>query len=975
MRKNLLTMRAGLLLVASILCGTMSAQASEDDLQAFIDQSANRQQTRAEGDDFTVVDLSAFQATERLTTLQIPSGNYRFINGSLTKAESLQGPMVQVSGGSIVEVGKGASFGTQMGGVVNRSPMLLLDNAKIIVAEGGNIAAGYNENGKYDDVVWMSNASDAFVLDGGWIDGAIVCQVINATINLNSGWTHTRGADYGTIYTYSDVHTTGEFWLHVDLQGKDNVVWLGSELKYNMEITGGEKTTGDAIVKGSLAGSSVAPSGYTLTNTDLSMVTFKSKKYSTDLQDNAIVLVEGDDLQQYINSLQTGVMSDVNLSLFKAVTRTKTLLVSGGRQVRFINGTLDRATTLNAPVMLVDDNSLVEVSTDAAITGQGHIADDNACEVVRLNIGTLRITDGYVEGACEVRQYTGGVIVLGGPDHDPAIALTSSKDELVLDGGTIYGGITCNVTGANIQLKSGKFCGTRFRSTTLASRGQTESMKMPAAGTYEPVIDTYSDVHIDAITTYSFNWGVLEEEYQSSPIDITLHGKNTVVYQQCPMTGGLRIKAPDKVNNDVLVYGSNYQLTKDDQALVNYDGNTTYQVVLTGNRIYLYYDDLQQFINDHDKGNGTEEDPYTTNVPCSGINVNNGVEFPEDDLQWFITGKPEVGEVTEEADTCQGAVRQNEGDIIIRPGSTVTFTHIYFWGCGCKNYIYVWGTLIIDYNIYIYNYLRFIYLRPGGRVIIRGLNGTVIEEFIYIEGGTVEYHGGDVTGGTYGWYNTGGVIYIYDGTISGGICGGYTGITGTTYIHGGTIYGGFVNYGTTYWYGGTVTGVCTVGGYGHTIYNYEGGKIYIYGGTCSGPGTIWSQGDIYLDGCSNVTINDIYVILGCRIYILSKLTYVLRLHITIENILLDTPIILGGEGYQLTAEDCEFLQIELPEGYEWRYDEATGGVIISKIDAAVSSIKADNSSKAPVRNMQGRRAERTVSGQVYTREGKKYIAK
>lgn len=973
MRKNLLTLRAGLL-VASILCGTMSAQASEDDLQAFIDQSANRQQTRAEGDDFTVVDLSAFQATERLTTLQIPSGNYRFINGSLTKAESLQGPMVQVSGGSIVEVGQGACFGTQMGGVVNRSPMLLLDNAKLIVATGGYIAAGYDENGKFDDVVWMSNASDAFVLDGGWIDGAIVCQVIDATIDLNSGGLHTRGADYGTIYTYSDVHTTGEFWLHVDLQGVDNVVKLSSKLIYNMEITGGEKTAGDVIVRGD---------NYTLTSADLAKVTFKSKKYSIDLQDNTIVLVEGDDLQQYINSLQPGTMSDVNLSLFKAVTRTKTLLVSGGRQVRFINGTLNRATTLNAPVMLVEDNGMVEVSTDAAITGQGHIADNNACEVIRLNTGSLKIIDGYVEGACELRNYTDGSIYLGGPSHDPAIALTSSKDELILDGGTIYGGITCSVAGASIKLKSGKFCGIRYVSTEQAARPMSGPNRMPAAGSYEPKIDTYSSVHVGNVETYSFNWGMEEinldgttsSPFKSSPIDITLHGKQTVILQQSKLPDGWHIKAPDKVNNDVLIYGDNYQLTNDDLALVNYEGNTTYQVVRTGNKIYLYYDDLQSFIDDHDQGNGTGDDPYKTNVPCNGVNVNNGVEFPEDDLQWFITGQPEAGSVTEEADTCQGAIRQNEGDIIIRPGSTVTFTHIYFWGCGCKNYIYVWGTLIIDYNIYIYNYLRFIYLRPGGRVIIRGLNGTVIEEFIYIEGGTVEYHGGDITGGTYGWYNIGGVIYIYDGTIRGTTCGGYTGTGSSTYIHGGTIYGGFVNYGTTYWYGGTVTGICTVGGFGHTIYNYKDGIIYIYGGLCSGPGTIWSQGDIYIDGGNTVTINDIYVILGCRIYILSKLTYILRLHITIENIVLDTPIILGGEGYRLTADDCNYLQIELPEGYEWRYDEATGGIIISQYDAAVSAVKADNSSKAPVRDMQGRRAERTISGQVYTREGKKYIAK
>lgn len=973
MKRSLQYFRAGLLLLLAMLtCGAVTAQPSGDDLQTFIDQAASRQQTRADGDGFVEVDLSAFQAVERLTTLQIPSGKYRFINGSLTKSTSLTGPMVHASGGSFVEVGKGANFGTQMGGVVNGAPMVMLDNAHLIVASGGNICAGYLQGGKFDDVVWMSNSADGFSLDGGWIDGAIVCQVINASIHLNSGSVHTRGADFGNIYAYSDVHTTGDFWLHVDLQGKDNVVWLGSELKFPMEISGGEKTLGDAIVRGSVAGSQP---GYTLTETDLSNVSFSSRRYTIELQNNAIVLAEGDDLQQYINSLQPGAMSAVDLSQFKAVTRTKTLLVSGGRQVRFTNGTLDRAASLNAPVLLIDGDSQVEVAAEAAITGQGHITDDDACEVVRLNNGSLRITGGYVEGACEVRQFTGNVAYLGGPGHDPAIALTSTKDQLILDGGTIYGNITCSVSGAAILLNSGKLSGTRFGSTSQASRQPSGAKKMPAAGTYEPMIDTYSDVHVKNVTPYSFNWGLFDTEFQLSSIDVTLHGKATAVYQQATIQGGLRITAPDKVNNDVLVYGENYLLTDEDGLLVSYVGDSKYKVVKETNKIYLYYDDLQDFLDNPGEGNGTEDDPYKTKVPCNGVNVNNGLKFPEDDLQWFITGKPEVSQTTEETDTCQGAVRQNDGDIVVSPGSTVTFTHLYFWGCGCKNYVYVWGTLIIDYNIYIHNYLRFIYLRPGGRVIIRGLNGTVTEEVVYVDGGTIEYRGGDVTGGTYGWYNTGGIIYIYDGTIRGGTCGGYTGVKGTTYIYGGTIFGGFVNYGTTYWHGGTVTGVCPIGGAGHTIYNYQGGTIYIYGGTCSGPGSIWSQGVIYLDGGSNVSVNDIYVILGCRIYIISKLTYVLRLHITIENVILDTPIILGGEGYTLTADDCSHLQIELPEGYEWHFDEAAGGVVITKVDAAVNAIKADGSPKVQVHDLQGRRADRTVSGQVYTREGKKYMAK
>lgn len=79
---------------------------------------------------------------------------------------------------------------------------------------------------------------------------------------------------------------------------------------------------------------------------------------------------------------------------------------------------------------------------------------------------------------------------------------------------------------------------------------------------------------------------------------------------------------------------------------------------------------------------------------------------------------------------------------------------------------------------------------------------------------------------------------------------------------------------------------------------------------------------------------NVYITRDCRIYITNKLTYMLRLYFSAKDIILKQPIVLGGDGYMLTADDCKYIDIDLPEGYEWKYDETRHAIIItSKGDA------------------------------------------
>jgi len=928
---------ASLVLLTVILSvGALPVTAQNDDLQDYINSVSSGSngvspQTRATtSDGFTIVDLSQFSATNRTTTLQVTNGQkLRFVNGTLSSTSELKGPLVLVGNESAVEVASldctsktGASF---EGGLVR------LNNGTLRVKDYGNINALKTSSNKsggpafvpnipieivlYRPVVEMTGVADKFYLeDNGWINGLIVNEKEtgrNNIISISGGNMYYNDSDSGEIKTTSDVLTTGKIGtpVNIELLETGNVLKLSGLVETNFKINVATRDIGDKVAEGI---------GYTLTENDYKNIAVYNGNdiwLNTKIKNNAIYINEYDDIQEFIDHTPTnasgykGKCTDVDLLKFSNTRLSKTLNITGRRNIRFINGELTRSADLNAPLMQIDEGSgVIVASRDSNVSTRAVIKDDNLknIELIRLNDGHLFVENyGWVSAGYSTahNQYDNSVLIEHG-------------EFILRDNGWVSGPIVGNSTNSSIHIEGGSmFTGSSDFGT----------------------IDAYSDVYAVGDV-----W-----------LHVNLLGKDNHVLLCSPLKGEMQITAPAKTYNDVIVSGVclirpiggypadytyyQYGIGQDDFSkikFVNDKGMGIYLIpaegfIISGNIGYvrISIDDLQSFIDnlgdDDSNGKGTEDDPHKGYIPCSGIDVNSDVNFNGDDLQYYLLyGKMPAEEGQTEED-CEGTVRQNDGDVYIDKGSTVTFKEIYWHGCGCSHYIYVSGTLIIDIDVHIYNYLRFIHVLPGGRVIIRGLNGEVVDEVIYVDGGTVEYHGGDTSGGKYGWYCAGGVIYIYDGTIKGGTCGGYTGKGGTTYIYGGTVYGGIINYGTTYIHGGTVSG-----GSRHTIYNYKGGKIYIYGGTCSGTGTVWNEGDLYLDGGNSVSISDVYVIRGCHIYILSRLTYILRLHITVENIVLNTPIILGGDGYRLTEEDCGKLQIDLPDGYAWRFDQSTGGIII-----------------------------------------------
>ena len=601
-----------------------------------------------------------------------------------------------------------------------------------------------------------------------------------------------------------------------------------------------------------------------------------------------------DDLQEYVNKVSAqnagrhqapNNIIDVDLSQFSATKRKTTLDVANGNNYRFINGTLTRDASLDGPILHVGGGCYVEIGNGATISAEESSSNREA----------------IIQDGAELQLLKGGAI--RGKKGCTSVLMTTASDNFTMQYGTLYGTLVCEASDATINFNGGE-----LEWSNISGNDFYDTFKSAA------------DINVNSMP---FN----------DVIRVELTGKNNVINMDSDFCPLFYVKAPAKKSGDVLVkvlhFGTYWSLD-DVKKYTTWQGDQKYGTYADSktNTVKLSYDDLQRFFDDPDDKDEhcgcSDEDPYRVDIPCDGLTMKKDLDVPDDDLYWAINGRPEGQE--DEYD-CEGQVDEGENDVYIRPKAKVRWRWLRWRGCGCQGkHIWVYGTLRI-YRVWYYYYWRFIHVMPGGKVIIEDLNGDCDETVFHVEGGEVDY-GGDnshCSGGKYGWYCTGGVIYIRGGWLSGGTCGGWTGPKGKSYHYDGTVHGGIHNYGWHYFYGGT----CSGGG-SYTIYNYKGGHFYYYKGTCTDGGKIWNEGDLYIDGGGAISCGDIYCIKGGCIYILKKLTFTLRLIITEENIVPGATIVVGGDGYTLTQDDIDRIQIDLPDGYEWKYDGACGCISIIK---------------------------------------------
>lgn len=996
----------------------MAAEKS-DDLQEFITKSAS---TLTRASDVIEVDLSQFTATTRTKTLEISTGKaYRFINGTLTAASTFKDFLLLISNNSTVSWSTDAIMQPRTLSTSSESTNALvkIDNG-IFNLTGGKLNYYKTSDGNYSIYPALirttsTSSSNSINMLSGRIDGGVDCSNSLDKLYVYEGGAYVFYINSSALGAkiYYDANHAQIREIHNYVKGsKRNHVLISSSVKYGQLIFEDYNTSVNTDV--------VLAEGmglYTLTSTDVSKMKYRvylgSNKYDEDyeiyLENNQAkfrkkgegVINTADDLQARLNAIAAkGTATEANPETVEiaaaGITIGKYITVPKKCHALITGGSIGFSNTYvfgHAVFGLSKSSSLTfeNISFNCITTGTW-LADDYFISLggnltignnvvfknqnPNSNVGLINIQNGgsltyksgnffsaktAVTGAVN-SDYYGTVNMLGGNIESNSSAILA-KDVTVKNGATVVGSNT--VIGC-------QWLYTDDKSTIkcIDAKGTCVSLGSQDAFSAGNFIGGKNQIE------------VREALYMSRFTPLTVYlCANAYLHTFVNKTA---------TNNILTIDGdwANFALEKAFMKYVKPNEYKYYKFINIPDDREIYYnekeqtvsirkkvydeDDLQNWINGggSNSGKGTEDDPKGIDLPSGGCVINAPVDFGNDDdyddLWWYINGKNDDG-------SNKDFLISEKGDVTIHRNTTLSLSNLNLSNTG-TGYIYVSGTLIIDVNINITRIYRLIRVLPGGRVIWKGGNGTgtdITKEFLYVEtGGTLEYHGGTIGGGELGFHGYG-TTYIYGGNIGGTKYGGYTYPSGITTISGGTISGGYYNDGKTTISGGTFIG----GGSGigdYVYWNGKGGTTTITGGTfgTSGNGTIYNGGTLYLGG-DGYAYDHIYNGASGRIYIIGKLNIIIRIHINITDIVLDTPIILGGSDYVLTAEDIKKIQIILPDGYTWRYDASRGGIIITST-TGIKDVTVDADNKVQYFDASGRKIEKLQKGLniVKTSDGK-----
>lgn len=106
-------------------------------------------------------------------------------------------------------------------------------------------------------------------------------------------------------------------------------------------------------------------------------------------------------LQQALDRVTSGSnVTEFNLSQFDS-NISDTLFIRGGINVRFVNGTLKRVENRN-PLIVIKDNSSLEIGKDAIIRGEGSIP------IIIVSGGNLTVSGGHIDGTVYSQEERAG---------------------------------------------------------------------------------------------------------------------------------------------------------------------------------------------------------------------------------------------------------------------------------------------------------------------------------------------------------------------------------------------------------------------------------------------------------------------------------------------------------------------------------------------------------------------------------------
>ena len=953
----------------------MAAQA-QTDLQQTLDALASAPPSRA--GEITEIDLSPYGPQTK--TLEVRNGvRVRFVNGTLTCTDDLKDPIVNISGGSYLEL---ASTAAIMSGKGNCNT-----NHGIVTMRGGDF---YITGGQM-----LNNPS----VDWG------CCMILSEPELIDSGINNikmTSGNIFGPIWSYKDtdhIELTGgavsglraygrkasiilggvEIESFTSVGGPDNVVPkitapLKSEIEFDVGVV-------DAIA--------VRGGNYSITDSDLQkirvycnfeddwevyydgdFVRFREKqgiKNSADLQaaidaltgpgtieipqegalidqpifigshqvtltGGALNIVEGFDQKtnaDFVFSISDGgrlTLGDITYNENNNYHHYSRFFVYKGTLI-FDNGfkTSNLYQGKEGFVGFISSSySNIEIRDGNIQLSTGNIINSREQSEIYVRGGELVTANYYAAIWGKANVYQSGGYILA---PDKVTLMLDGENSFTINGGTISGGTYGNVIEGNYT----NYYGGNIIGNSSTSKGNIsgqpnfselnnllfDGQSQVAGNVALPTCNLYKDSEITVISKLMYKWEI--KSYYWDKIE---------------------------QNKPIILSSNSYKLTRADfemMEFINLPAGCSAKFNEAEGYVYIGEQSLQDLL---DSLAGDEEGTITPGD--DGLDVDEDVNVP-DDLQLLIDGLAENG--------TNGDMRFNGGNLNVPPTASVTIKNININGCGKGNHIYVDGTLVIEETVTVKQFIDiFIHVRRGGHVIWKGGNagGTGSSEAvtipIYNDGGTVEYRGGSVHGTDTGIKNAGGTVVIYGGTVSGGSGGGiynYTG--GTVRINDGRIYGGIFNYGTMHIYNGEIHGTQSV----PSVSNY--GDFTMYEGMLDGGGSgisITTITDITICGC--VDMQDIYIHLGVKIFITAKIETEVRIHVIIDgDVPGETVLVYGANGYNLTQSDFDKLRFILPNGWIAKFDPVTLSITVSK-PAGIDGVTNDaDDTVHDVYNLQG----------------------
>ena len=985
---------------------------TNEDLQAAIDKA-----TAIIGDGIAEVDLRNIDESlcpffEMHGTVYIRAGQkVRLIDGILINAEGYNGPIITVQAGGFLELGNTLDIDTGYFNVTGgelllsgfRFPHLIRGDTETIIVSDSNDSSYSNHSvinitgGSQVDMVHLSKNPDVLYAGGNSTLGGVIASSPDNSINLS-----------GNLFYNWPIPVL----IKSDTEGQNVHVNITSALDYYIQFY--PPSCGIDIDNTLAVGST--DSLYTLTEKDLSHIYYFDEnnpdKFTLYLEDNAIkvkVTTTAFDLQAELDRIAaadtfTYAKPDTIIIPEEGIVIDKEIIVDKKCHAVLTGGPIVIDNNINAKHVFALSGSIILKD----ITFDCNNNNDCLFEYYFRGGGNLNVGENTSFINCSRETPVGLFYQQKGAElfYGSESVFKTKKNVVFADEATRifinYG----SVESQDIAIDAPKSQIVHWGGT-VASAGDY----VIRCGTYQSVVhNTVKSLREDASSVVLIETEVAELRTGS----YIGEGSRIIIKERARIMCGGDLALPTfRLEKDAWATftGTNRLTLAGDWQDFTIGRNVVYCDVADTAKINFlkpwpsgayptYYKtegafcfaDLQWIIDHPLNNTGEDDEPVNIAVPCDGLNTQKDISLAG--LQALIDGSPteECGEpssitIHPLCTSCSATPPtiivkpwNCGGDVDIPKGSCISLINIYVDGLGGTKRIYVYGTLIIDINVYIRNFGGYaIHVRPGGHVIYRG-NGGGATGFIYNEGGRVTIEQGEMGGGSgFGVVNIDGTVEIFCGCkdkeiptkIYGGIQNGNAnGGGGTIHIYGGDIYeGGIVNHGNIYIHGGTFH---SPGGK-PTIENH--GELHLDGGLVDGD--IYTYNDLHLCGCASVT--DIHLRGGQTIYITERLQIKLRIHVFVQGTFGDgSCIAIGAGGYVLTEEDLKLIEIILPDGYEWEYDKERHAIIVKESTGITSTKTGEAGNPSAIYSLQGVKVgmsdnKAAIPAGIYVMDGRKII--